>query len=193
MTVNFGTVAAGTMKKDSLLLSNEGTDTLRISSMSSTNPRFAVSPATITLAPSSSAHLVITFGPADTSNQTGSIVLLHNAFGSPDSIAVLGKGSIVLVVNGDNSSLPKEYALGKNYPNPFNPATAIEYALPRGGLVSLKVYNMLGQEVAVLANREMPAGVHRATWNAQSAPSGVYFYRLTAAGYSKTEKMILLK
>jgi hypothetical protein len=90
-------------------------------------------------------------------------------------------------------NVPKEFVLGQNYPNPFNPMTTIDYSLPKDGYVSLKVYNLLGQEVATLVHKEMPAGSHRINWKAQDLPSGVYFYKITVGSYSKTNKMVLLK
>ena len=89
--------------------------------------------------------------------------------------------------------IPLNYALKQNYPNPFNPETAIEFALPEAGKISLTVYNVTGQEVAELINGTLSAGYHTVEWNAGNLPSGVYFYRLTAPGYTKVKKMLLLK
>ncbi len=89
--------------------------------------------------------------------------------------------------------LPEEFSLSQNYPNPFNPTTTIEYSLPKAGDVSLKVYNLTGQEVALLINDKMPAGNHTVSWDASGSASGVYFYRLQAGDFVKTRKMVLLK
>jgi hypothetical protein len=78
-------------------------------------------------------------------------------------------------------------------PNPFNPSTTIEYALPHAGLVTLKVYNVLGEEVAVLITGDHAAGTFKATWDASDMPSGVYFYRLTAGEYVQTKKAVLMR
>jgi minor extracellular serine protease Vpr len=86
-----------------------------------------------------------------------------------------------------------EYALEQNYPNPFNPATLISYQLPERGNVSLKVYDILGNEVSVLINEEKPAGKYTLTWNAVKVPSGVYFYELKAGEFTETKKMLLVK
>jgi hypothetical protein len=107
------------------------------------------------------------------------------------SYAEVGNGSVVSVSKQVN--VPNEFVLGQNYPNPFNPMTTIDYSLPKDGYVSLKVYNLLGQEVAMLVGKEMVAGSHRISWNAQDLPSGVYFYKITVGSYSKTNKMVLLK
>jgi len=83
--------------------------------------------------------------------------------------------------------------LGDNYPNPFNPSTSIVFELTEPGFVALKVYNMLGQEVALLANENLPAGKHMRTFNAAKLASGVYIYRLTAGNIVQTKRMILMK
>jgi beta-glucanase (GH16 family) len=91
------------------------------------------------------------------------------------------------------SLVQRDFALFQNYPNPFNPSTAIRFQLPAIGLVTLRVYDVFGREVALLVNGTMSAGVHSATWNAADAPSGVYFYKLTAGEYSMTKKMALVR
>ncbi|MGB2958213.1 MAG: T9SS type A sorting domain-containing protein, partial [Bacteroidota bacterium] len=85
------------------------------------------------------------------------------------------------------------FALLPAWPNPFNPTTTIEFALPQSGYVTLKVYNPLGEEVATLVEAEHADGRYKATWDASGVPSGVYFYRLTAGGYVHTKKMILMR
>jgi hypothetical protein len=85
------------------------------------------------------------------------------------------------------------FALLQNYPNPFNPATTISYSLPRTGAVSLKVYNVMGQEIAVLADGVHGAGDHTVTWNAEHVASGVYFCRLSAGGFVETKRLVLLR
>jgi len=89
--------------------------------------------------------------------------------------------------------VPAEFQLSQNYPNPFNPTTTINYSLPKAGLVSLMVYNTLGQEVMSLVNTEMPAGAHQATFNAGQLASGTYFYRLVAGNSVSVKKMVLMK
>ncbi|MEO0294201.1 MAG: SBBP repeat-containing protein, partial [candidate division WOR-3 bacterium] len=89
--------------------------------------------------------------------------------------------------------LPREYKLSQNYPNPFNSGTRIRYALPVRARVVLKVYNTLGEEVAVLVDGEKEAGEYTVQWDAKGLPGGVYLYRLQADGYVETKKSILLK
>lgn len=91
------------------------------------------------------------------------------------------------------AAVVKDFILDQNYPNPFNPSTAIYYALPKAQFVTLKIFNMAGQEVATLVNRQQDAGEHTFQWNAEKFPSGVYMYRLQAGEFSETKKMILLR
>ena len=91
------------------------------------------------------------------------------------------------------SMLPTAYLLEQNYPNPFNPSTTVQFELPSSSFTTLKIFNMLGQEVAVLVNDLKNVGTHEVTWNASALPSGVYLCRLQANGYVETKKMLLIK
>ena len=88
---------------------------------------------------------------------------------------------------------PEEYSLSQNYPNPFNPSTTIRYQLPASGSVLLAIYNVNGQLVEELVNKQVEAGYHQITWNADNQPSGLYLVRITAGDYVSTQKMLLLK
>jgi hypothetical protein len=96
-------------------------------------------------------------------------------------------------VNGNNSNIPKEFALYPNYPNPFNPVTSIRYDIPKNANVTLKVYDIRGKEVSTIVNESKLPGSYIASFDASNISSGVYFYRLNAGDYSRTMKMILVK
>lgn len=93
----------------------------------------------------------------------------------------------------DLSGIPNKLALAQNYPNPFNPTTTISYEIPNAGFVSLKVYSLIGQEVATLVSGEMSAGKHQVAFDASVLSSGVYLYRLQAGGVVQTRQMVLVK
>ena len=91
------------------------------------------------------------------------------------------------------ANTPSAFALQQNYPNPFNPTTTIRFAVSGLGLVSLKVFDVLGREVATLLNNEaMEAGTHEVTFDANRLTSGVYFYRITVGEFSETKKLLLM-
>ena len=92
-----------------------------------------------------------------------------------------------------NGNIPSEYSLSNNYPNPFNPKTIIEYSVPKEGLVTLKVYNIIGQEVATLKNEIQKPGSYRVNFDGSKLASGVYFYRLQASNFNQIKKMMLIK
>ncbi len=100
---------------------------------------------------------------------------------------------IMTGVDRVENNLPGEFRLGQNYPNPFNPTTTIVFNVLGSGFVSLKVYDVLGREVATLVNRQESAGGHTVTFDASRLPSGVYFYRLEAGSYHDTKKLLFLK
>jgi photosystem II stability/assembly factor-like uncharacterized protein len=104
----------------------------------------------------------------------------------------LFKVDILTSVKGKSLSDYKLY-LSQNYPNPFNPNTKISYSITKDGLVTLKVYDILGNEVAILVNEEKPAGIFEVEFDGTGFTSGIYFYRLKAGDYLETKKMILLK
>jgi len=101
--------------------------------------------------------------------------------------------TLIAGVNDKRTNSVYSYKLEQNYPNPFNPSTTISYQMPKSSKVSLKIYNMLGQEVATLVNAYMEAGAHSVTFNAGKLASGVYLYKLDAGSFSLSRKMILAK
>ncbi|MCX6601557.1 MAG: T9SS type A sorting domain-containing protein [bacterium] len=107
------------------------------------------------------------------------------------TVHALGTQSIPVVQH--DPVMVSEYRLYPNYPNPFNPTTTIAFDLAEAGHVSLRVYDVMGREVAVLVNGNLPAGRHREVFDAQGLPSGVYVYKLTSGSFTDMQKMVLLK
>jgi hypothetical protein len=93
----------------------------------------------------------------------------------------------------DLDRIPASYELNQNYPNPFNPSTVISYQLPEFSKVDLRIYNVLGEQVAALVFANQPAGHHQVEWNAAGFASGIYFYHIIAGDYQDVKKMILLR
>jgi hypothetical protein len=92
-----------------------------------------------------------------------------------------------------NSTIPFQYLLSQNYPNPFNPETRISYSIPKAGMVSLNVYDMLGRQVASLVNEHKTVGKYLVEFNASNLSSGVYYYKLISGEFSDIKKMIVIK
>lgn len=93
----------------------------------------------------------------------------------------------------DNNEIPATYNLFQNYPNPFNPSTTIEYEIPKEEQVVLKVYNVLGKEVAELVNTNKSAGKYNVNFNSKNLASGVYYYTIRAGEFFQSRKLVLLK
>jgi len=115
---------------------------------------------------------------------------LQTYYSAPDSIQ---DPPLTGISGVQASSVPADVMLRQNYPNPFNPATVIEYGLPRSARVTLIVYNMLGQEVIRLVDAVEEAGYHRATFDGAALASGVYYCRLVAGSFVRTQRMLLVR
>jgi len=98
-----------------------------------------------------------------------------------------------IITSVEESIITNEFSLSQNYPNPFNPSTTISFSIPQQTHVSLKVYDILGREVAELVNKEMSSGFYKVDFDASKFSSGIYFYTLQAEYISQTKKMLLLK
>ncbi|HEY6191176.1 MAG TPA: YCF48-related protein [Bacteroidota bacterium] len=199
--INFGPVAPGSMKMDSFSLYNVTSSNVVISSVVSTDTVFSVTPTSATIPPADSQWFDVSATPLSEQQSSGYIIVNYADGSTPDSIFVqTDQISGVKIIVGR----PAEFALRQNYPNPFNPATTIRFELPEASIVTLTVYNILGQELTKLADGEMEAGVKTVVWNTSDqnigqVPSGVYFYRLSAKGlhsgveFGQVMKMTLIK
>lgn len=109
-------------------------------------------------------------------------------------------GSITQIISGVNNDddVPGKFQLAQNYPNPFNPSTTIKFGLPQASDVTVKIFDILGQEVRILVNRNMTAGFHTVNFDASNLMSGMYIYRIQANGvdgkdFTDVKKMLLVK
>ena len=163
---------------------------------------------TLDITPANDNNTIVTSLNADLSGlKGGAAIVFASGFLDPSSnqngssfgiFAALPNGAVVQFstltsVSDSKINVPSSYNLFQNYPNPFNPSTKIEFSLPSKQFVSLKVYNLLGQEVATLVNKEMALGNYTVNFSANGLSSGVYLYKLSAGNYSQTKKMLLMK
>lgn len=143
-----------------------------------------------------SASISYTIGSVDTAitvNTNGSISI-NVSVSTLFTLTLAGPfGTTTLNARVIAGSTPLDYFLNQNYPNPFNASTTIEFGLPKDENVSLKVYDLLGREIATLVEGMQASGVHVTQWNPKAAASGVYRYRLNAGSYSKTRRMVIVR
>ena len=142
------------------------------------------------------------YGMTWKSVNTGLANLIINGFviNDGDLIAGTAKGiwrrslsEMITYVEENVTKIPLQFILSQNYPNPFNPVTTIKYSIPKSSFVTIKIFNLLGQEVRTLVNEKQKTGEYSIEFNASNLASGVYFYSIQAGTYSLTKKMILLK
>ncbi|RJP60328.1 MAG: T9SS C-terminal target domain-containing protein [Ignavibacteriales bacterium] len=103
------------------------------------------------------------------------------------------KGEGTTNVEDENEILVKEYQLYQNYPNPFNPSTQIKFAIPQAGIVTVKVYDIIGREVTTVVNDNLNSGTHEVVFNANNLSSGIYFVRMASQNFTSTKKIMLIK
>jgi len=137
-------------------------------------------------------------GGNDNENGVGAnhtVELFANAYyvETLDTFGIMGPKDFVTDVRDVTQTLPTAYSLEQNYPNPFNPSTKINFSIPESGLVTMRVYNSIGEEMGILLNEEKSAGTYEVDFNAEGLSSGIYFYSITAGSFTQTKKMILIK
>ena len=135
---------------------------------------------------------LIPFKINNTNTDKTSIEIAYRYFNKDNELISAGYEEMML------SPVPQNFELHQNYPNPFNPITTIRYDLPQEGYVVLTIYDILGREVVKLVNKRMSAGYHTSIWDnkdtfGRSMAGGIYFYQIKTPGYTKTNKMVLLK
>jgi aminopeptidase N len=161
---------------------------LRIEQSVNTYPHFFTMPVKVKISMAKGDTTISLFNNAQVQDFTFTVA------GEPTSLT-FDPNNLILkdVIISDPSSLILDFRLEQNYPNPFNTSTQIRFKIPSLQKVLLKVFNPLGENVAVLANEELPAGDYTINFNPTDLPSGVYLYSLTAGESIETKKMILLK
>ncbi len=155
------------------------------------NPAYFTMPVKIRVNTSIGDTIITVFNNAQSQD------FLFNVNGNPQSI-YFDDGNWILkflypITEVINEIIPDKYSLEQNYPNPFNPSTTIEFSIPKNSYVTLKVYNVLGKEVATLVNEQIDAGIKKVSYDASNLNSGVFFYTIEAGSYNETKKMVLLK
>jgi aminopeptidase N len=166
---------------------------LRIDQQTNTsNPTFFTMPVQIKVNFVTGDTLITIFN--NTQAQNFSIAIK----GEPTSITFdpnnwIMKNVVSIILGVDNENIPNKFSVEQNFPNPFNPSTQIQYSIGTKQLVQIKIYDVLGNEVATLVNEEKASGTYEVNFDAANLPSGVYIYKMQAGSFFNTRKMILLK
>jgi PKD repeat protein len=120
-------------------------------------------------------------------------LIATNSYGTDTIVRTKYVHVSAMIGIGNNEITVNDYKLEQNYPNPFNPTTNIKYQIAKNDFVSLKVYDIMGREVATLVNGKMNAGNYKTTFNGEHLTSGVYYYQLSSGDFRETKKLLLIK
>jgi len=145
----------------------------------------------MTIAPGSDETISVKFTPPVAMTWQFDMTIVSNASNGTALVYCSGEGA--LSVGDTHEGTPVTFNLYQNIPNPFNPVTSIEYSVPTAGKVELIVYNSLGEQIARLVNGEVAAGYHKVEFDGSNLGSGIYFYRISANGFTQMKKMVLMK
>jgi hypothetical protein len=187
-----GAVKIGEFKDTTITISNNGTDTLKISNIVSLRSPFTARPTAWRVAPGQTFSDTLRFAPIVVGADSSLFVIQSNSGSSPDTVKVSGIANPITDVE-QLTGFPKVFALSQNYPNPFNPSTTLSFSLPSRSFVTLNIFDLLGREVATVVSEEFPAGTYSRQWNASNISSGIYFYRLKAGSFIEIKKLVLLR
>ncbi len=191
-SIDFGTVSLQMSGYDTVVVTNTGTAVLNITGAMIDSSGFSVLQPTLSVPPGQSRDLIVLFSPLEERNYAARLRLTSNAPSSPTIIYLSGNGLGGLAVD-ERGGLPERFGLFQNYPNPFNPATNIQYAVSTTQHVTLRVYDMLGREVATLVNGMQEPGYKTVQFHSSKLSSGVYYYKMTAGAFTETKRMLLVR
>ena len=189
--IDFDTVGIGVASYDSIKVMNLGTPELQIINVTSSNPHFVIDPLSFQVETGTEFWVNITFSPSDTGYYQSIIVFNSTSLSEYDTVFVSAYATILTDII--ENTFTNSYQLSDCYPNPFNPSTKIKYSIPQSSNVIIKVFDILGNEIATLVNEEKDQGVYTINFDANNLASGLYLYRIQAGSFIDTKKMILLK
>jgi hypothetical protein len=164
---------------------------------------FTITPASFTVPPKGTQRVDVTYKASTTRRDTLLLVIPNNDPSEHSrGLVILASATVTAVASGEIGAIPGQYALAQNYPNPISlgsvsklaasSVTEIRYGLKANGHAQIRIFDMLGREVAVLVDGVKPAGEHRVTWQPSGLTTGIYFYSLEVNGFRETRKMVLL-
>jgi hypothetical protein len=190
----FGYIPLGDSLELPLQITNNSDHQIEINGVYNRESVYTINEALpIIILPFGSESITVKFKPEITTDYLDDLHLRWDTEGQRIAQVVPLIGSADPNSSSETESKIQDYNLSQNYPNPFNPFTTIRYQIPTTEIVSLKIYDILGRDIASLVNEEKPAGSYKIEFDATSLPSGIYFYTLTAGKFRETKKMVLVK
>ena len=189
--LNFDSTMVSDTTSQGLYIVNSGSGVLSIDSITISDSHFYISNVINDIEPYTALKSELHFVPDTIKNYSANLTVYSDGGINQILLAGIGKDDAVNVE--DEITTPLVFALEQNYPNPFNPSTKIKWQSPTNSWQTLKVYDVLGNEVATLINESKPAGTFEVEWNASALSSGIYLYRLQIGYFIETKKMIVLK
>ena len=191
-SLHFGDVDGFIADTLNFTVMNSGTATLIITKIVDVDSFIGINPSSFILAPNESLIVDIWLNISLT-DSINAVLEIYSNDPVTQKYQLLVDARIITSVEDRIKHIPAKYELSQNFPNPFNPITTIHYTIPKKGKVTLTVYNLLGEKVAILVDSEQSPAYKQATWDASKFASGIYFYRLQARDFIQTKKMVLLK
>ncbi|MDE3057712.1 MAG: T9SS type A sorting domain-containing protein [Bacteroidota bacterium] len=194
--LQFHTATASASDSNIVTITNAGTAALTYSFFFAGKgaSKFSAAPSSDSVSAHDSVKIKIYYKPTAIGVDTAyALVNTNDPYSSQATVTLIGKAGVTAVQLPSGSQAPVSYSLAQNYPNPFNPTTQIRFEIPISGFVTLKVFDVLGREVATLVNEQQSPGTHEVSFDAGNFSSGIYFYTIRVGEYSAVRKMLLLK
>ncbi len=193
-TIDAGDIKPGTQSFPQVTITNSAVTILSVDSVKTLTKYFTAvrSPDVNLIRQGDTLTIIITFSPDSNATYHDTLFIYYNSPLSPKKIVLSGKGITTGIETVENI-IPTEYSLQQNYPNPFNPTTTIQFGLPVSGFTSLKVYDILGREIATIVDEVKETGFYSIQFDGSKLSTGVYIYTLHAGNFVSTKKLLLLK
>lgn len=192
VSLSFGKVDVGAYRDTVVMIENKKLDTLRITAVTSDNPRFTAFPATLLVPPGFTLADTLRFAPTVTGVASGTITFTSNSSTTPDKITVTGEGKTSTDVEQPDARI-SGFTLGASYPNPVKTLTQIPFVVHRASRVSLRIENMLGQTLETLVEDTRGPGAYKVQWDASAFPAGAYRYVLEANGVHAAARVLVIR
>lgn len=188
----YDTLARNDTSSYYIAILNSGEGNATINNVSSSNGVFTVESFPTSIAQNSFGYARVKFRP-NANNQTFTGLITISSSDTVKTVNVTGYSNNLSGISTVSTQIPDRFALSQNFPNPFNPTTKINFAVPYRSFVTLKVFDMNGREVSSLVNNTLQAGTYQYDFDGSSLTSGTYFYKLETSDFTSTKKLILIK